>query len=401
VKKFFVLWSSQAASMFGSSIVGFALAWYLAQKTGSATVLSTAMLAAFLPQIVLGPFIGPFVDRWDRKKIMIYSDLVTALLTLVLVILFWTGNIQVWHIYVVLTGRSVSGSFQGPALSASVPMLVPEKHLVRANGLTHALAGSINIIGPPAGAFLIEALEMQWVLAVDTITAVIAISCLLPLVIPQPAHTTLSTEFNVIGDMKQGFRFITKWKGLLFLIILCSMMNFFVAPVNALRPLFVTNYLGGDVLKLGWIGTAFGVGLIVGGLTLGAWGGFKRRMLTCLIGLIIWGICIAAFGFTTERLFFMGLALLFFGGFGLTMNNASVGAILQATVPRDMQGRVNTLLGSMAGAMMPLGLVIAGPLADVIGVRAIWFISGIAILALAISAFFSRDLMNIENRKPD
>ena len=185
------------------------------------------------------------------------------------------------------------------------------------------------------------------------------------------------------------------------MIILCSMMNFFVAPANTLRPLFVTNYLGSDVLKLGWLGAAFGVGVIAGGLILGAWGGFKRRIFTCLIGLMIWGIGITAFGFTTESLFFMGLALMLIAGFGLTMNNASVGAILQATVPRDMQGRVFTLVGSVAGAMMPLGLVIAGPLADAIGVRTIWYISGISILALAIAGFFSRDLMNIENQKPD
>src|SRR4030042_3672447 len=111
MKKFFVLWSSQAFSIFGSSVVGFALAWYLAKETGSATVLSMAMLANLLPQVVLGPFIGPFIDRWNRKKILIYSDLVTALLTLVLVVLFYTGAIQTWHIYVIMFCRSTGGSF--------------------------------------------------------------------------------------------------------------------------------------------------------------------------------------------------------------------------------------------------------------------------------------------------
>ena len=181
------------------------------------------------------------------------------------------------------------------------------------------------------------------------------------------------------------------------MIILCSMMNFFVAPVNSLRPLFVTNYLGGDVLKLGWLGTAFGVGVIAGGLILGAWGGFKRRIFTCLIGLMIWGISITAFGFTTESLFFMGLALMLIAGFSLTMNNASVGAILQATVARDMQGRVFTLVGSVAGAMTPLGLVVAGPTADAIGIRWIYFIAGGAFLVITPLALFSRQMMNLEN----
>jgi DHA3 family macrolide efflux protein-like MFS transporter len=399
LKKFFVLWSSQAASIFGSTIVGFALAWYLAKETGSATILATAMMVNFIPPVVLGPFIGPFIDRWNRKKIMIFGDLVTMLLTLALVVLFYTNTIQIWHIYVVMFGRSVSGVFQGPALSASIPMIVPEKHLVRANGLNMTLNGIINIIGPPSGAFLMEALPIHWVLSVDIITAVIAVGCLLPLTIPQPPRTTLTIKFNVIGDMVQGFRYIASWRGLLFLIILGSMLNFFAGPVNALLPLFVTNHLGGDVLKLGWLQTAFGVGVIAGGLILSVWGGFKRRILTCFMGLIIWSIAIFTFGFTTESLFFMGLALVLFAGLGITMNNAPVGAILQATVARDIQGRVFTLVNSIATAMVPLGLAIAGPVADAIGVRTMWYISGAAIFVLVIAGFFSRDLMNIENQK--
>jgi DHA3 family macrolide efflux protein-like MFS transporter len=359
------------------------------------------MMVNFIPQIILGPFIGPLIDRWNRKKIMILSDLVTMLLTLVLVFLFYTKNIQIWHIYVLMGGRAINGTFQGPALFASIPMIVPEQHLVRANSFLSTLGGTINIVAPPAGAFLMEALPMQWVLSVDIITAIIAVGCLLFLAIPQPTRTTLSAKPNIIGDMVQGLRYIASWKGLFFLAVMCSLMNFFVAPVNSLRPLFVTNYLGGDVLKLGWLGTAFGIGVIAGGIILSAWGGFKQRIYTCLTGLMVWGTGITAFGFITESFFFVGLALILISGFGLTMNNASVGAILQATVPRDMQGRVNTLVGSMAGAMMPLGLIIAGPLADAIGVRTIWYISGIAILALAIAGFFSRALMGLEKQKTE
>jgi DHA3 family macrolide efflux protein-like MFS transporter len=177
------------------------------------------------------------------------------------------------------------------------------------------------------------------------------------------------------------------------------MSNFFVAPVNALRPLFVTNYLGGDVLKLGWLGAAFGAGVIAGGLILNAWSGFKRRILTSLICSMIWGISITVFGFTTESLFFIGLGMLLIAGISLTMGNAAIWAIIQAKVAKDMQGRVSTLVLSVTGGMMPLGLVIAGPLADAIELRTIWYISGISILALAIAGFFSRDLMNIENKK--
>jgi DHA3 family macrolide efflux protein-like MFS transporter len=399
LKKFFVLWSSQAASLFGSSIVGFALAWYLAEDTGSAVILTTAMMVNALPAIVLGPFIGPFVDRWNRKKIMIFSDFITMLLTLVLVVLFYTGTIQTWHIYVIIAGRSFSGCLQAPALSASIPLIVPEKHLVRANGLNSTLHGLISIVGPLAGAFLMASLSIPWVLSVDIVTAVIAVGCLLPLAIPRPPLTTLTKKLNVIGDMVQGFRYIVAWRGLFFLLILASMINFFEAPVNALLPLFVTDYLGGGVEKLGYLQAAFGTGIIAGGLLLGVWSGFKRRILTGLTGLIVWSIMTFLFGFTTESLFFMGLAVVFMAGISITVTNSPIGALIQSTVARDIQGRVFTLMGSLSGAMVPLGLVAAGPVAEAIGIRSIYYIAGAAILVLALSGFFSRDVMNIENQK--
>jgi DHA3 family macrolide efflux protein-like MFS transporter len=401
VKSFFVLWASQAASMFGSAVVGFALAWYLAKETGSATILSTAMMVNFLPIVILGPFIGPLIDRWNRKKIMIYSDLITALLTLVLVFLFYTETVQLWHIYVIMAGRAAGGAFQMPALRASLPMIVPEKYLVRANGFFITLRGSVNIVAPPAGAFLIDALHMQWVLSVDIITAIIAISCLLPLVIPQPASAEPPIKPGYFSDIKESFRYIAAWRGLLFLVILAAMLNFLAAPVNALLPLFVINYLGADVLRFGWLQTAFGVGIIAGGLIIGAWGGFKRRIITSFTSILLWSISIFAFGFTTENLFFLALTLILISGLTIAMMNAPVGAIFQLVVAKDMQGRFHSLYGSLIGAMAPVGLAIAGPLSDAIGLRTIWYVSGAVIFFLFTAGFFSRDLMTLEDEKID
>jgi DHA3 family macrolide efflux protein-like MFS transporter len=244
-----------------------------------------------------------------------------------------------------------------------------------------------------------NALPMQWVLSVDIITAIIAIGCLLPLAIPQPPSITLTIKFNAIGDMIQGFHYLVSWRGLLYLVVLCSMLNFFLGPVTALLPLFVKNYLGGDVLKLGWLETALGVGIIAGGLILSAWSGFKRRILTCFMGLLIWGIAIFTLGFTTESLFLMGLAMGLLAGLGNTMFNAPMWAIMQKGVARDIQGRVFTLTASLAGVLALPSLAITGPVANAIGVRVIFFISGAAILIMTIVGFFSSNLMNIENQK--
>jgi DHA3 family macrolide efflux protein-like MFS transporter len=385
--------------MFGSSVVGFALAWYMAKQTGSATILAIAMLAGLLPAVIMGPFIGPFIDRWNRKKILIYADLVTAMLTLVLVVLFWTNTIQIWHIYVVNACRSLSGSFQWPALSASIPMIVPDKHLTRANGLMQTLNGIINLIGPPAGAFLMEALDIQWVLSVDIITAAIAIGCLLPLAIPQPPRTTLSAKPNIIGDMVQGFRYIASLRGLLFMFILFAFINFFSAPISALMPIFVTNHLNGEVLRLGWLQTAFGAGVIAGGLILGVWGGFKRRVFTSFIFLIIGSAATIVFSFITLETYWLGLAMLALFGITMAFVNGPLTAVLQSVIARDVQGRIFSLLGSISAGMMPLGLAVAGPVADAIGVRTVFLVAGIAPFVLGLVGFASRDLMNMENQK--
>jgi DHA3 family macrolide efflux protein-like MFS transporter len=362
-------------------------------------VLATAMMVAMFPQIIFGPFIGPFVDRWNRKKIMIFADLAIALLTVLLVVLFYAKTIQIWHIYVVMAARSIGNTFQYPAMGASIPMIVPEKHLARANGLFMTLQGLINIVGPPVGAFLMESLPMQGVLSVDIITAVIAVACLLPLVIPQPPRTTLSAKANVIKDMVQGFRYIWSWRGLMVLGVLFSLINFFGGPIASMMPIFVARHLGAEVLRLGWLDTAFGVGMIAGGLILGAWGGFKRRIITCFLGLIIAGSAVIILGLTTIDLFLMGVAMMFLIGLGIVFCNAPISAIIQSVVDKDMQGRLGTTLNAITGAMIPLGLAIAGPVADAVGIRPIFYFAGGAILLLVLTGSFSRDLMNIEKQK--
>ena len=401
MKKFFVLWSSQAASLFGSAVVQFALAWYLAKTTGSATVLSTALIVAVIPSIVLGPFVGPFIDRRNRKKIIIFADLFIALLTLVLVILFYTKAIQVWHIYAIMAGRSIGDTFQGPALWASIPMIVPEKHLVRANGLYQMLQNAIKIVAPIAGAFLMETLLMQWVLSVDIITAIIAVGCLLPLMIPQPPHTTLAVKPNYFGEMKQGFRYIWSRPGLAILIGMVALLIFFAMPGSNLIPILVKEHLGGDVIKLGWLGMASGIGGITGGLLLGVWGGFKKRMLTAFLGFLIMIPCSIGLGLTSINYFYTTVIAMLFMGVGLAFVNAPLTAIMNKVIAKDMQGRVFSLYGSIVTLMIPLGLVIAGPVADAFGIRSLYFIASAAWLIILPLAVLSKPLMNLENQKAE
>ena len=400
MKKFFVLWSSQAASLFGSAVVQFALAWYLTKETGSATVLATALMVAMIPQIILGPFVGPLVDRWDRKKIMIFADLYVMLLTLVLVVLFYTDSVEIWHIYLIMIARAVGDTFQIPALGASIPMIVPGKNLVRANGLFQMLHNGIKVVGPPAGAFLMESLPMQGVLLVDIITAVIAVACLLPLAIPRPPRTTLAVKPDYFGDIKQGFHYIWGRRGLVILICMMALLIFFVAPASSLIPVLVNEHLEGDVLKLGWLTSASGIGGLLGGLLLGVWGGLSRRIHTAILGLMIMIPCRIGLGLTSPAIYYATtIPAMFFMGVGGSFFGAPSTAIMQSVVARDMQGRVFALYGSLVTAAFPLGLIIGGPVADTFGIRSLYFIASGAWLIILTLALFSKSLMNLEYQK--
>jgi len=397
VKTFFILWSTQAVSIIGSALVQFALAWYLTQETGSATVLATSMLVAMLPGIVLGPLIGPFIDRWNRKQTIIIADLSVAVVTLVLAALFFSHAIQVWHIYIAMVLRAIGGTFHFPAMAASVPLLVPEKHLSRIGGLNLTLQGIVNIAAPPAGAFLLEAIPMYSVLAIDVVTALFAVGCLIFIVIPQPERTTLAAKASPLKDMAASYRYV--WhdaRGLTLLIAMFAGINFFLFPAFRLLPLLVTEHLGGDVLKLGWLNSGFGAGMVAGGLIMSAWGGFRRRIVTVLIGEGILSASIFPLGLVSTEFFFVGLAAAFSLGLGISFGNAPLTAIFQSLVPKDMQGRVFAVLGSISQAVVPLGLAIVGPAADAIGVRSVYFIAGAASVAVVILAAFSRGVRNVE-----
>jgi MFS transporter, DHA3 family, macrolide efflux protein len=396
MKKFFVLWISQAFSLFGSSIVEFALAWYLTIKTGSATILATAMLMAFLPPIILGPLIGPFVDRWDRKWTMVIADLSISVITLALVALFWFDAIQVWHIYVAMILRAVGQSVHFPAMQAAVSMIVPEKHLSRAAGLNQMVMGVVTIAGPPAGALFLGLLPMQGVLAIDIVTAILAVACLLPMLIPHPVIENASKKSTVFADMADGFKYIWGWKGLRSMVVLSAIFTLLLVPPFTLLPIFVTTHLDGDVIKLGWLDSTFGVGMIAGGLLLGAWGGFKNRVVTCLIGVLIAGASTIGLGFTTVALFFTGLISSFLVGTGLSICNAPIMAAMQSIVAKEMQGRIFSLMNSIGSAVTPLGLIIAGPTADAIGIRTLFYICGGLVVLVALISFFIRPLMNLE-----
>jgi len=400
-RTFFPIWVGQIFSLLGSGLINFALVWYLTQTTGSATVLATATLVAILPEVLIGPFAGALVDRLNRRVVMIIADGAIALASVALGIIFWSGIVQPWHIYLIMFLRSVGGIFHWPAMQASTSLMVPSEHLARIAGLNQALRGSMNIVAPPMGALLMTLIPMYGILGIDVVTALVAILPLLFVVIPQPPSAVkdeVITPARLAKDVAVAFRYVVAWKGLFSIILLALAINFVLAPSGTLLPLMVTKVFQGNAWHLSALEAATGIGIVLGGLTLGVWGGFKRKIFTSLTGVVFIGFGVILMGISPGNWFWLAIVSSAIMGFMGPIANGPLHAIMQERVAPEMQGRVFTLISAGATAMMPLAMLIAGPVSDWLGIR-IWFIIGGAITILVgILAFTNRDIRGIEEK---
>ncbi|MDK2981938.1 MAG: transporter, family, macrolide efflux protein [Chloroflexota bacterium] len=401
-KPFFTFWVSQAFSLFGSSLVQFALVWWLTRTTGSASVLATASAMAVLPEILVSPFAGAIIDRSNRKRVMILADGMIALATVILAVVFFFGAVQIWQVYLLMLVRSIGGAFHYPAEQASISLMVPEKHLSRIAGLNQALYGGINIIAPPAGALLLELLDVQGTLAVDVITAFIAISILLFIHIPQPAAKDEKEPISfssLFADLKGGLRYILDWKGLVALIGIAMAFKLALSPAFSLLPLLVSKHFNGDAAQYALVESISGIGVVAGGLILGVWGGFKKRIWTMWASLLSIGLSLLWVSTMRPDQFSLFLPAMFLFGFMVPFIDGPFIAIIQANVNPDYQGRVLTMTTSLLWLTTPIGLGIAGPVADTFGIP-VWYAlaGGLCLVGMLVGSLLPQ-VRNIEEDK--
>jgi len=401
---FFSFWTGQAVSLFGTALVQFAIVWWLTTRTHSATVLATATLAGVLPGVILAPAAGVWVDRWNRRWIMILSDALVALASVVLIILFVLGAAQVWEIYIILFIRSAGNAFQYPAMQASTSLMVPEAQLSRVAGFNQTLQGAMNIVAPPVGALLLQTIPLQAILSIDVITALLGIAPLFFVHVPQPAPRAEAGTAGAAArpafwpEMAAGLRYVLAWPGLLLLASMALLLNLIFSPTGALLPILVTKHFGGGALQLASLDSAEGIGLIAGGLLLGMWGGFRKRIYTSLMGVIGLSLGIGLLGLLPANLFWLAAGAMFMVAVMQVMANGPIMAVLQATVAPDMQGRVFSLVTALATAMVPLGLLLAGPLADAFGVQSWYGIACLGGLAIGVAGCFMPALVHLEDQ---
>ena len=404
LRRFGVIWLGQAGSLVGSSLAHFALVWWVTETTGSATILATASLVAMLPEVLLGPFAGALVDRWNRRRVMVVADTVVALASAWLAWLLSQGSMEIWHIYAALVIRSLGGSFHWPAMTASTSMMVPKEHLARVSGANQAIRGVVQVAAPPLGALLLSLLPLHSIMLIDVATAALAITPLLLVAIPQP-KTTVSDDSDglvraVWRDVRAGVAYVRAWRSLGAMILLATAVNLLLGPAFSLLPLLVTDHFGGGATELAGVQSAFGFGIVAGGLLLSVWGGFRKRVHTVVAGIVGTGVGMLILVSVPPALLVVGLGGVLFGGVMNSLCNGAIMAVVQERVDHAVQGRVMTVLHSLAGGMMPIGLAIVGPLADLVGVRPVMFWGAVAQTLLGVAAFGWRTLMALEDEDP-
>jgi DHA3 family macrolide efflux protein-like MFS transporter len=397
IRDYMKIFGGQAFSLLGSALVQFALVWWLTYSTGSAVVLSIATMVVVLPQILVSPFAGALVDRWSRRRVMIASDALSALTIVGLSMLWAAGAVEFVHVFAAMAIRSTFGSFQWPALQASASLMVPEDHLSRVNGMYQALSGLAKIAAPALGALLLVFLPIQFVLMIDVATAALAIIPLLVIRIPRPTSESQhdSAASGVIADIIEGFSYMKNWKGGRFITVALMLTNFVLIPTFALTPLLVLLHFSGGAFELAWIESMMGIGMVLGGITLSVWGGFRRRMLTSVVAILTAAASIFLVGLAPANLIQLAIVGMFIAGMMIPLAAGSIMAVVQSIVPPEIQGRVFTVLISLGPAMTPLGLAIAGTVGEAFGIQAWYLLGGIVLAIIGIIGGMNRSILTL------
>ncbi len=395
--KFSTIWIGQAFSLIGSWVVQFALIWWLTQLTSSATILATASLVALLPEVLLSPIAGVFVDRWNRRVVMIVADSLVALASLWLAYLFWVDAAQVWHIYVIMFVRAVGGGFHWPAMQASTSLMIPEEHLTRVAGMNQTLRGALGISGPLLGALLMGLMPLFGIMLIDVGTAILAILPLLFLQVPQPRRDDADVQMpTILADLRAGLRYVVGWQGLMIIVGVVMVLKLAQTPAFSLLPLLVSKHFGGDAAQFSLLEAAMGVGIVVGGLVLSVWGGFRRKIYTTMLGFVVSGASLVVLGLAPSGSFGMALAAISVVGLVMPLIDGPIMAIVQAKVAPEMQGRVFTLLISLLGVTSPISLAIAGPVSDWLGLQTWYVVAGALCIAAGLILSLVPAVVNIE-----
>jgi len=385
---FAILWTGQLFSTLSSAVVGYAVVFWLSIETGSAEVLAVSTIASLLPQLVLGLFTGVLIDRWDRKRIMVAADLFIAVCSAIMALLFFFGQVKLLHLYSLLALRSIGSAFHVPAMQASVPLLAPETELLRVAGINQVIQSISTIAGPALAAVLISKLNMTYVLLFDVIGAAIGCISLLLIHIPNPAKPAVAQAPDLLNEMKQGLREITRNAGLLWLFIFMIVANFFLMPVSVLFPLMTLNHFSGGTYEMSAVEIAWGLGMLLGGALLGIFKPKISNVIQINAMYVLLGLTFLFSGVLTSDGFPVFVFLTFLAGISGAVFFSAFTVVLQTLVNPAALGRVFSIHGSITLLPAMIGLLQTGFIADSIGITNAFIIAGAIIGLVGVISFF-------------
>jgi DHA3 family macrolide efflux protein-like MFS transporter len=373
--------ASQIISVFGSMLVQYAITWYITLETQSGVMMMISIICGILPAFFLAPFAGVWADRYDRKMLIILADSLIAVATLVIAILFLIGYDSIWLLFVVSAVRALGAGIQMPAISAFLPQIVPEDKLTKVNATYSSLQSLVTLASPMLSGALLTIATLEAIFFIDVITASIAVSILfLFLHVPVHAKAAAKQQISYFGDMSAGLTYVNNHGFIKTLFVFDAVFLILIAPLSFLTPLQVARSFGNDVWRLTVIEVAYSLGMVLGGVVMASWGGFKNKIHTMVFA----GLAIGLFTFALGIVPFFWIYLVIMGLVGLVLPifNTPFTVLIQQKVDGDFLGRVFSVLTMISTSLMPLSMLVYGPLADSIKIE--WLLIGTGLLMFAI-----------------
>lgn len=379
--------TAQTVSLFGSSLAQYAIVWYITLTTSSGLMLTLATVCGFAPQLLISLFAGVWVDRYDRKRMILVADAAIAAATLALALVFLFGYRSVWLLFAALLVRSAGTGVQTPAVGALLPQIVPQDRLMKVNGMHSTLSSLTTFLSPAVSGALLSLAGMEAVLLADVVTAAFGIGVTATIAVPPHDKGGLRIASSLDG-VRQGFAYLRRRPFVRRLLAFQFAVLFLISPSAFMTPLLVSRTFGAEVWRLTASEMTFSAGAALGGLLIAGWGGFRSRMHTVLLAAALYGALMLCLG--AAPTFWLYLAANLLIGVTMPCYNAPVTVLLQEQVEPGMHGRVFSLLQIATSCALPLGMVAFGPLADAAPVRALFVCAGLAVLAVVLAAFAGR-----------
>ena len=393
-------WIGQLVSIFGSSVVYFALIWWLTDITGSAIALSIGTLSYLIPFILASLIGGVVADKYDRKKVILLVDSLQACSTFIMWVFFAFNFMKFWMLYSFFAFRSVCQAFHMPTESAIIPTMVPKKQLSRINGINFVATGFIHIIGPIVAGPLLLFFTIKAILWIDVITFLISVVPLILVKIPSVHKEKEKSERESFWiQFRSGFKVLIAVPGLLALIIQAMICNFLMQPISTLLPYYIRVLHMGSVVDYALVSMSFNIGMFIGGIITTVKGTWTHKIPIITIAVVIHGIAYSLFAFILIGDFFHMMILSVIRGITMPIINAIYFTILQTSVSHEKLGRITSIDNTLSFIAMPLGTAISGLLAYFYGIGPLFFISASLYILTTVMIFFLTNLRKLDSIK--